>query len=94
LTWQVRAEGEFVALLSQHVLDRYQDSMRYFGLLAPRTKPTTSATVFLLLGQKQRARPRRLSWRSSLLRDFQVDPLCDSHGQMMSWVRRISATVI
>lgn len=88
------APAEFVALLSQHVPDRYQHSMRYFGLLAPRTKPTTSATVFLLLGQKQRTRPRRLSWRSSLLRDFQVDPLCDSQGQMMSWVRHIRATVI
>ena len=44
-------------MLSQHVLDRYQHSMRYFGLLAPRAKRTTSAAVFLLLGQKQRYSP-------------------------------------
>jgi hypothetical protein len=80
----------FVALLSQHVPDRYQHSMRYFGLLAPRTKRTTSADVFLLLGQEQRPRPRRLSWRSSLLRDFQVDPLRDNQGQIMRWVRRLA----
>jgi len=30
------APAEFIALLSQHVLDRYHHSMRYFGLLAPR----------------------------------------------------------
>ncbi len=86
------APAEFVALLSQHVPDRYQHSMRYFGLLAPRTKRTTSAAVFLLLGQKQRTRPRRLSWRNSLIRDFQTDPLCDSHGQTMSWLRRLRPT--
>ncbi len=33
----------FVALLLQHLPDRYRHSMRYFGLLSPRTKPTTSA---------------------------------------------------
>jgi hypothetical protein len=84
------AAAEFVALISQHVPDRYRHSMRYFGLLAPRTKRTTSAAVFLILGQNQRSRPRRLSWRSSLLRDFQVDPLRDSQGQPMSWTRRLS----
>jgi hypothetical protein len=88
------APAEFVALLSQHVPDRYQHSMRYFGLLAPRTKRTSSAAVFLLLGQKQRPRPRRLSWRSSLLRDFQADPLRDSHGQTMSRVARLRPTVV
>jgi Putative transposase/Transposase zinc-binding domain len=86
--------AEFIALLSQHVPDRYRHSMRYFGLLAPRTKRTTSAAVFLLLGQEQRPRPRRLSWRNSLLRDFQVDPLRDNRGQTMSWVRRLSPALV
>ncbi|MGO8718626.1 MAG: transposase [Acidobacteriaceae bacterium] len=80
---------EFVALLSQHVLDRYQHFMRYLGLLAPRTKPMTSAALFLLLGQTKRSRPQRLSWRNALRRYFQVDPLINSHGQSMHWVRRL-----
>ena len=88
------APAEFVALLSQHVPDRYRHSMRYVGLMAPRTKRTTSAAVFLLLGQKQRSRPPRLSWRNSLIRNFQTDPLRDSHGKAMSWVRRISLGVV
>ena len=46
--------AEFVALLSPHVLDRYQHSMRYFGLLAQGTKRLTSAAVFALLGQHPR----------------------------------------
>ena len=42
----------------------------------------------LLLGQPRRPRPRRLSWAFSLHRDFGVNPLIDSHGQSMHWVRR------
>jgi hypothetical protein len=38
---------EFVAILSQHILDRYRHSMRYFGLLAPRSKRQTSAVSLL-----------------------------------------------
>ena len=86
--------AEFVAMLSQHVLDRYQHSMRYFGLLAPRAKRTTLAAVFLLLGQKQRPRPPRLNWRNSLLRDFHVDPLLDDHGQQMHWVRHLQPSLV
>ena len=81
-------------MLSQHVLDRYQHSMRYFGLLAPRAKRTTSAAVFLLLGQKQRSRPPRLNWRNFLLRDFHVDPLLDDHGQQMHWVRHLQPSLV
>jgi hypothetical protein len=88
------APGEFVALISQHVPERYRHSMRYFGLMAPRSKRTTSAAVFLLLGQKRRSRPRRLSWRSSLMRDFGVDPLRDSRGETMSWVRSVAPVTV
>ena len=54
--------AEFVAMLSPHVLDRYQHSMRYFGLLAPRKKRLTSAAVFALLGQHPRPKPPRQRW--------------------------------
>jgi hypothetical protein len=71
------------------VPDRYRHAMRRFGLLAPRTQRTTSAAMFLLLGQKKRPRPPRLSWRNSLRKYFRVDPLIDSHGQDMHWARRL-----
>jgi hypothetical protein len=79
-------QAEFVAILSQHILDRYRHSMRYFGLLAPRTKPLTSALVFALLGQRQRLRPRRQLWADSLMKHFGVDPLIDEFGNRMHWV--------
>ena len=78
--------AEFVALLSQHVLDRYQHSMRYFGLLAPRTKRLTSAAVFALLGQQPRPKPPRQRWAASLKKHFGVDPLIDAFGNRMHWV--------
>lgn len=36
---------EFVSILAEHVLDHYRHSMRYFGLLSPRTKRQTSASI-------------------------------------------------
>ena len=80
---------EFVALLSDHVLDHYRHSMRYFGLLAPRARHATSSAIFLLLGQTKRPRPPRPSWRSSLIQNFKADPLRDSKGQPMRWVRSL-----
>jgi len=77
---------EFIAMLSQHVLERYQHSMRYFGLLAPRTKKLTSAAMFALLGQLRRPKPQRQRWADSLKEHFLVDPLIDASGNRMKWI--------
>ena len=82
---------EFVVILAEHVPDRYRHAIRHFGLLAPRTKTRTLAAVFVLVGQNKRPRTRRMSWRTSLQRYFGVDPLIDSQGQSMQWVRRQGA---
>jgi hypothetical protein len=79
----------FVALMAEHVPDRYRHSMRYFGLLSPRAKSENSEAVFQSLGQHKRARPQRISWRNSLIRNFQTDPLRDSKGEPMQWTRRL-----
>ncbi len=81
---------EFVAVLAEHVPDRYRHAMRYFGLLAPRSKSRISAAIFVLLGQKKRPRPQRLSWANSLYKYFGVDPLIDSLDQPMYWVGRLN----
>jgi hypothetical protein len=81
---------EFVATLAEHVPDRYRHAMRYFELLAPRSKRRTSAALFALLRQKKHPRPARLSWAESLRRDFGVDPLIDKGGQPMHWVGRLN----
>ena len=78
--------AEFVAMLSQHILNRYDHSMRYFGLQAPRTKRLTSAAVFALLGQQPRPKPTRQRWVASLIKHFGVDPLIDTFGHRMKWV--------
>jgi hypothetical protein len=81
--------AEFMALIAEHVPDRYRHSMRYFGLLSPRTKGESSKAIFQMLGQHKRSRLPRISWRSSLIRNFQTDPLRDSNGEAMQWVRHI-----
>jgi hypothetical protein len=80
---------EFVAALAEHVPDHYRHAIRYFGLLAPGSKATTSAALFVVSGQRKHPRPRRLGWRNSLRKHFNVDPLIDSVGQPMRWVRRL-----
>jgi hypothetical protein len=78
--------AKFVAMLNPHVPDRYQHSMCYFGLLAPRTKTQSSAAVFALLGQLPLPRPPRQLWAHSLRKRFGVDPLIDEFGHRLKWV--------
>ena len=81
---------EFVAVLAEHIPDRYGHTIRYFGLLAPRARNRTYAAVFALVGQVKRPRPKRLSWQASLRKYFGEDPLIDSHGQSMRWIGRLT----
>ena len=80
--------GKFVERLAEHVPDRYRHNIRYFGLLAPRTKHQSRLAVFALLRQETRPRPRRLGWRQSLIKYFGKDPLLDPTGNRMTWTRR------
>jgi len=79
----------FVKTMEQHVPQHYAHGVRYFGLLAPRTKHATAAGIFALLRQKRRPRRRRLDWATSLRNHFGTDPLIDSRGQQMKWVGRL-----
>jgi Putative transposase/Transposase zinc-binding domain len=83
----------FVETLAEHVPDRYRHAMRYFGLLAPRSKRRTLPALFALLKQEKRCRPARLSWADSLCRDFGVNPRVDASGQLMRWTGRLKPHV-
>jgi hypothetical protein len=79
---------EFVNILMQHVPEHGRHAMRYFGLLSPRSKARVWAGVFVLLNQRKRPHPPRLSWRWLRLKTFGTDPLQDSLGRPMRWVGR------
>jgi hypothetical protein len=83
------ANEEFVSILMQHVPDRGRHAMRYFGLLSPRSKARLWAGVFVLLNQRKRPHPPRLSWRWLRLKTSGVDPLLDTLRQPMHWVGRL-----
>jgi len=83
--------NEFIERLGHHVPDRYSNNVRYFGLLAPRTKAKLYDFIFSLLRQKRRPKPRPLSWAISREKCFGVNPLIDSKGQPMHWAGRIKA---
>jgi Putative transposase/Transposase zinc-binding domain len=77
---------EFIRLLAAHVPDKGRHGIRYFGILAPRSRRQVYPALFLMLGQRQQPRPKRLTWRDSLVKCFGVDPMIDSFGQEMHWV--------
>src|SRR5712692_2431358 len=53
---------EFIDRWAQHIPKRYRHAVRHFGLFAPRRWPQTAAAVFILIGTKQRPRPKRRPW--------------------------------
>lgn len=78
---------EFLAVLIPHVADRYRNAMRYFGLLAPRSRRLLPV-VFDLLQQKMNDKPARLSHAEDLYRTFGTNPLIGRDGSSLKWVRR------
>ena len=83
----------FLAMLADHVPDRYRHNIRYFGLLSPRVKRQTHDTVFALLGQERLGKPKPLRWVTSMQRCFGIDPLLDRQGRRMRWSHRLPAPV-
>ena len=84
---------DFIERWSQHIPERYRHAVRSFGLFAPRSMHQSFDAVFAILGQERRSRPKPRRWAESLMRDFSRDPLLDSSGKKMTWVRRIAPKV-
>jgi putative transposase len=71
---------EFIDSWIQHIPQRYQHCMRYFGLFAPRAVSQTMAAIFAAVGQMRRPWPKRRRWANSIMRDFGWNPLLDHTG--------------
>lgn len=84
------ATPDFISRLADQVPDRYRHSVRYFGLLAPRCGQKSNAVFRALLGQTKPPRLKRFRWASSVHYAFKRNPLLDSEGRRMYWLRRIS----
>ena len=77
---------QFIQILADHVPDKYVHSVRYYGLLAPRSRSRIFTIMFKLLRQTRRPRPRRLSWAEMIMKYFGKNPLIDSRGRPMQYV--------
>lgn len=91
LTPVIYSNQDFVRLLIPHVNDRYCNSMRYFGLLAPRSRMLLTQ-VFSVLKQRQRPRPGRLGYAESIPKTFGQDPLIGIDGQPLLRVGHMTRT--
>ncbi len=81
---------EFIDLWAQHIPKRYQHTVRYFGLLAPRALSQSFDAIFVAIGHQRQPRPKAPRWADSLRQSFGQDPLVDRTGQQMHWVRRLA----
>ena len=81
---------EFIDHWSQHIPRRYRHAVRHFGLFAPRRWASAAATIFSIIGQERRRKPKRCPWAISLQRTFGRNPLLDEKGQSMKWVRHLA----
>lgn len=85
------SKEEFVERWAQHIPERYQHSVRNFGLFAPRPVSQTTNAIFAVFGQRRRSRPRPLSWSWLMNYTFKRDPLIDKTGHRMKWSARLSS---
>lgn len=80
---------EFFELLADQIPDRYSNTVRYLGLLAPRSG--VRCRIFLqMLWQK--VRPRRVGGRHWLywrMKRFGTNLLLDSNGELMTWKKSV-----
>jgi hypothetical protein len=73
---------QYIDLLADQVPDRYRHAVRYFGLLAPRSKGRGYKVFLALLNQKRRPRSRRTSWPRLMWMTFRRDPLLSANGEV------------
>jgi hypothetical protein len=82
---------EFLDRLIQHIREPYQHGVRYFGLLAPRVKPTRYRVFLRLLGQPDLGPVQPLRWAEGLYLSFRANPRVDRWGNPMTWSHRLPA---
>jgi hypothetical protein len=80
---------ELIDLWAQHILKRYRHAVRYFGLFAPRAVNQMFDRMFAAIGYKRQPCPTPPRWAEFLKEMTGRDPLLDSAGQRMHWVRRL-----
>ncbi len=73
---------EFIDRWAQHIPKRYRHAVRHFGLFAPRRWPQTAAAVFILIGTKQRPRPKRRPWAVAIQQS--------SLAETRSWTTKVT----
>ena len=71
------------------VLVNDDDQLADFGPGAPRLKARSHDLIFRLLDQERLGKPKHLPWARSLRKHFGIDPLIDTNGQRMRWLRRV-----
>lgn len=79
--------AEFIDRWAQHIPKRYCHAVRYCGILAPRRWNQVVDAVFSLSGQRRPQKARQVPWNLSVRRMSGRDPLKDSQGCEMRFLK-------
>lgn len=88
----VYAVEEFIDRWAQHVPQHYAHGVRYFGLFAPRIWGRIGSAVFAIIGEKPRSLHTRQRWADSVEKQFGLNPLLDTKGERMRFVKHLPPT--
>jgi hypothetical protein len=88
----VYTKREFIDRWAQHVAKRYRHCVRYCGVFASRQWSQAANAMFLLLGQRRPPKPKRLPWNLSIRSLGLHDPLSDSKGSRMRFMKHFPPT--
>jgi Putative transposase/Transposase zinc-binding domain len=84
---------EFTDRWARQLSPRYQHGVSYFGLFAPRSWGLIAGAVFALLREKPRRYTHRRPWATDIQKQFGRNPLIDSKGEVMKFVRHLPPVI-
>jgi len=81
---------EFIDRWAQHISQPYRHTVSYFGHFAPRHWAGVGAVVFAILGKPRGWRPKHRPWAFGIQAMGKPNPLLDSQGRPMKFVRHVA----
>ena len=80
---------EFFKRLIIHIPDENFKTVRYYGIYSKKHK-FHDKMIMLIKSQTHKLRNQLNSWRMSIIKDFDIDPLiCPKCGNQMKWLYRV-----
>jgi hypothetical protein len=85
---------KFIDRWAQHIPQPHRHAVRYFGHFAPRRWARVGGGIFAILGTSRGPRPKHRPWVFGIQDMGEPNPLLDSKGRPMHFVRHVPPIAI